>query len=328
MMTQIIALSLGEPAGIGPDILVVAAQQARSEPWLVFGDASVLHQRAALLALPLVLEDYRVNQVPSCQAGHLTIVDYPCAVAVQAGVLNPLNSPGVLTALTAAARFCQADPRRALVTLPIHKAVINQAGIAFSGHTEWLAELSGVAKVVMLLGSERLKVALQTIHIPLKQVAAQITAHELTTTLAIIDTHWRRYYAKPPRILVLGLNPHAGENGYLGSEEQEIIIPTLQGLQAQGYDVLGPVAADTAFSAARLAGIDVVLAMYHDQGLAPLKAVAWGEIVNYTLGLPYIRTSVDHGVALDKAGTGHAEINSFLTALSAAATLSRRQLSP
>ena len=321
MKSTLIAVSLGEPAGIGPDILINAAQTPRVSPWLVFGCARTLRERAAHLGLPLLLKPYQSDQLPSIEAGCLTYVDYPCATAVRLGHLQVANSTAVLEALTAAAKFCSAAPKRALVTLPIHKGVINASGIPFTGHTEWLADLSSVPKVVMMLGSDRLKVALQTIHVPLKAVPELITPAELTTTIAIMRDHWQTFYGKNPRILVLGLNPHAGEDGYLGLEEQEIMIPTLKSLRTAGYDVKGPVAADTAFNQDQLQGIDVVLAMYHDQGLAPLKALAFGEVVNYTLGLPYSRTSVDHGVALDVAGTGRAQMKSFSAAVHAAEKL-------
>lgn len=317
MSSFLIAISLGEPAGLGPDILIKAAQQPRTTPWVVFGSAQVLQERARALALSLHLSPYGADQAPSVAAGCLTIVDMPCVASVEAGCLNALNSAAVLAVLTAAANFCEQGSGRALLTLPIHKGIINAAGTHFTGHTEYLAALSNVAKVVMMLGSATLKVALQTVHIPLKTVTDYISRAEITQTLAIIQTHWQRFYGYSPRILVLGVNPHAGEGGYLGSEERDIIEPTLQALQQQGYDLVGPVAADTAFTTRALQGVDVVLAMYHDQGLAPLKALAFGEVVNYTLGLPYIRTSVDHGVALDVAGTGIADIGSFLAALAA-----------
>ncbi len=321
MSSAHLVISLGEPSGIGPDILIMAAQLTRDRPWLVFGCATVLQARAKQLRLPLHLElysqDLRVNNAPGC----LTIVDYPCVNTVQAGSLDAANSVSVLAALTAAAHYCQQCANRALVTLPIHKGIINRAGIPFTGHTEYLAELCGISKVVMMLGSARLKIALQTIHVPLSKVPGLITDTELCSTLAIIRHHWLSFYTKNPRVLVLGLNPHAGEDGYLGTEEQAVIIPTLQRLSAQGYDLIGPVAADTAFRSHQLQCCDLVLAMYHDQGLAPLKALEFGEIVNYTLGLPYIRTSVDHGVALDVAGTGDADINSFLTAVAATESL-------
>jgi 4-hydroxythreonine-4-phosphate dehydrogenase len=318
---MMIAISLGEPAGIGPDILLLAAQEARTTPWLVFGSVDVLQARATALGLCIHLIPYQKEHTPSTQAGCMTIVDCPCAATVQAGVLQSLNSVSVLQALTAAAHFCMDKAYCALVTLPIHKGIINRANIPFTGHTEWLADLSGLSKVVMMLGSDSLKVALQTIHIPLSQVPSHITVHELESSLSIIKQHWHSYYQKNPRLLVLGVNPHAGENGYIGREEIDVLIPTILKLNSQGYDLIGPVAADTAFTARQLANIDVVLAMYHDQGLAPLKALAFGEIVNYTLGLPYIRTSVDHGVGLDIAATGQAKDSSFKVALQAAERL-------
>lgn len=323
-----IAISVGEPAGIGPDILVMRAQQARSSDWLVFGSAQVLRERARQLGLPLTLQVYQAGQPLTRLAQHLTIVDVPCPAAVQAGQLQALNSPAVLQALTAAAQFCLACSGRALLTLPMHKGIINQAAIPFRGHTDYLAELSSSARVVMMLASATLKVALHTVHIPLSQVSSAITAAALSETLGIIQRHWQLFYAKNPKILVLGVNPHAGEGGYLGTEERDIMQPTLQALSTQGYDIAGPVAADTAFTPQVLRGIDVVLAMYHDQGLAPLKALAFGNIVNVSLGLPFIRTSVDHGVALDKAGTGRVHLSSFDTALQMAETMLKHSSSP
>lgn len=320
-MSSTIAISVGEPAGIGPDILVMRAQQSRNLDWLVFGSARVLRERASQLGLPLTLQAYQEGQPLTRLAQHLTIVDVPCPAAVQAGQLQVLNSPAVLQALTAAAQFCLACSGRALLTLPMHKGIVNQAAIPFRGHTDYLAELSRSARVVMMLASATLKVALHTVHIPLSQVSPAITAAALSETLGIIQRHWQRFYAKNPKILVLGVNPHAGEGGYLGTEERDIMQPTLQALSAQGYDVAGPVAADTAFTPEVLQNIDVVLAMYHDQGLAPLKALAFGNIVNVSLGLPFIRTSVDHGVALDKAGTGRVHLSSFDTALQMAETM-------
>lgn len=322
MTLATLAISVGEPAGIGPDILIKAAQQTRALPWVVFGCGQTLLERAAALKLPLTLEAYQADCPSTQHAGRLTLIDYPMAKAVHAQALQVANSPCVVRALVAATQFCLAEPQqRALVTLPIHKGIINQADIPFTGHTECLAEQSGVAKVVMMLGCERVKVALQTIHIPLKQVPLEITASNISRTVDIIDRHWRRFYGKRPRILVLGVNPHAGEQGYLGQEEQQVMVPVLQQLQQHAYQVTGPVAADTAFTPQALTEVDVVLAMYHDQGLAPLKALAFGEVVNYTLGLPFIRTSVDHGVALAIAGTGQAQCSSFLAAVKAASDL-------
>jgi 4-hydroxythreonine-4-phosphate dehydrogenase len=224
--------------------------------------------------------------------------------------------------LELAARACMAGSADAMVTAPVQKSTINEAGIPFSGHTEFLAELTGTPRVVMLLASDRLRVALATTHLPLAEVPAAITRADLTTTIGIIDRDLRtRFGFARPRILVLGLNPHAGENGVLGSEEVTTIRPVVEELRDRGIDLRGPVAADTAFTARSLAQCDVVLAMYHDQGLAPLKAQHFGEIVNITLGLPIIRTSVDHGTALDLAATGRADHRSLRAALEQAIAL-------
>lgn len=312
---SIIVISVGEPAGIGPDILVRRVQQARATDWLAFGSAQVLRERARQLGLPLTLHAYRIDQPVTRLAQHVTLVDFPCPASVQAGQLQVLNSPAVLQALEAAAQFCLAHSDSALLTLPMHKGIINQAGIPFHGHTDHLAALSRCDRVVMMLASATLKVALHTTHIPLSQVSAAMTAETLTHTLRVIRHHWQRFEGKNPRMLVLGVNPHAGEDGYLGTEERDIMRPLFQQLSGQGYEIVGPVAADTAFTPKVLHGIDVVVAMYHDQGLAPLKALAFGNIVNVSLGLPFIRTSVDHGVALDKAGGDAVDLSSFDTAL-------------
>jgi 4-hydroxythreonine-4-phosphate dehydrogenase len=317
-MTKTIAISLGEPAGIGPNILLLAALQARASPWLVYGSRQVLEERAALLQLPVRFESYQADRLASQQAGFLTVVDIPGEKPVQPGILESANSFAVLNGIREAVNACLKQKTAALVTLPVHKGVINQAGIDFLGHTNFLAELSHTPKVVMMLGCDALKVALLTTHIPLKDVPHEVTFTNLHATITIIQNFWLKHYQKAPRILVLGLNPHAGEGGYLGSEEQEVIEPAIKQLQAQGFFLKGPVAADTAFTEKQLAGADVVLAMYHDQGLAPLKAVAFGEVVNYTLGLPFSRTSVDHGVALDLADSKQVNISSFLAAVRAA----------
>lgn len=312
---SIIAISVGEPAGIGPDILVRRAQQARASDWLAFGSAQVLRERASQLGLPLTLHAYQIDEPLTRLAQHVTLVDFPCPVSVHAGQLQALNSGAVLQALEAAAQFCLARSDSALLTLPMHKGIINQAGISFCGHTDYLAALSQCDHVVMMLASATLKVALHTTHIPLRHVSAAMTGDALTNTLRVIRQHWQRFEGKNPRMLVLGVNPHAGEDGYFGTEERDIMRPLLQQLSGQGYDIVGPVAADTAFTPEVLHDIDVVVAMYHDQGLAPLKALSFGNIVNVSLGLPFIRTSVDHGVVLDKAGRDAVNLSSFDTAL-------------
>lgn len=257
--------------------------------------------------------------------GRLQLVPVPLAATVTAGQLDAANAPAVLEMLAQAADACLRGEAAALVTAPVHKGVINRAGIPFSGHTEFLAERTGTDNVVMLLASRTLRVALATIHLPLAAVPAAITRAGLTTTLTILDHDLRqRFGIARPRIRVLGLNPHAGEDGVLGSEEQSVIGPVVTALRARGLDISGPVAADSAFTPEALADIDAVLAMYHDQGLAPLKAKHFGEIVNVTLGLPILRTSVDHGTALTLAGTGRADHSSLAAALALALELAGR----
>jgi 4-hydroxythreonine-4-phosphate dehydrogenase len=255
----------------------------------------------------------------------LQLVPVPLAENATAGRLNPANARAVIAMLELAADACLRGEAAALVTAPVHKSVINQAGIPFSGHTEFLARRTGTDSVVMLLASPTLRVALATTHLPLAAVPAAITHAGLVSTIGIVDRDLRRRFGiARPRILVLGLNPHAGEDGVLGTEESDIIRPAVEEQRARGLDVNGPVAADSAFTPDALAGVDVVLAMYHDQGLTPLKARHFGEIVNVTLGLPILRTSVDHGTALSLAGTGRAAHSSLAAALALAIELAGR----
>lgn len=321
-------LSTGEPAGIGPDVaLALAADPSVRLPSLIaLGDVEVLEARARQLGLTLSLE--RVDDPHQVEGahrpGHLPVWHFPVRKAVEAGVLNPANAQSVLAMLAAAADLCREAPKRhALVTAPVHKGVINDGGVPFTGHTEFLAERAGVARTVMLLAAGRLRVALATTHLPLSKVSGALTPASLASTLHVLrDGLIQRFGLQRPRILVCGLNPHAGEDGHLGHEEIEVIAPTLARLREGGMEgLVGPLPADTAFTPRALAHADAVLAMYHDQGLAPLKAVGFGEAVNVTLGLPFVRTSVDHGTALDIAGSGTAEHASLLTALLLAAEL-------
>jgi 4-hydroxythreonine-4-phosphate dehydrogenase len=253
-------------------------------------------------------------------------VPAPLAEPAMPGRLNPANARAVIGMLETAARACLDGRAAAMVTAPVHKSVINAAGIPFTGHTEYLAELTATRRVVMLLASDTLRVALATTHLPLASVPAAITHADLATTLTIVDRDLRaRFDIAAPRILVLGLNPHAGEDGVLGTEEKTTIGPVVEELRARGIDAIGPVSADTAFTAASLARCDVVVAMYHDQGLPVLKARQFGEIVNVTLGLPIVRTSVDHGTALTLAGTGAANHASLHAALELAIRLAGRR---
>lgn len=323
-----IALTPGEPAGIGPDLLVTLAQEAHDAELVAVCDPALLAQRAARLGLPLVITPWQPDAPPRPQAaGTLTILSAATLAApVRPGRLDPANAPYVLATLAAACDGCLAGTFDALVTGPVHKGVINDAGVPFSGHTEFFAGRCGAEPVMMLTAPlpgpglrPMLRVALATTHLPLAAVPAAITRAGLTRVLLTLDRDLRRWFGLArPRILVCGLNPHAGEGGHLGREEQDCIIPVLDELRGRGLDLDGPLPADTAFVPARLAAADVVLAMYHDQGLPVLKHQGFGEAVNVTLGLPIIRTSVDHGTALDLAGTGRADRGSLRAALALA----------
>ncbi|MEM9383795.1 MAG: 4-hydroxythreonine-4-phosphate dehydrogenase PdxA [Pseudomonadota bacterium] len=324
-------LSTGEPAGIGPDIsLALAADPSVRLPALIaLGDAEVLDERARRLGLTLTLE--RVESPQQVEGahrpGHLPVWHFSVRDRVEPGVLSTGNAASVLEMLGAATDLCRASPNRhALVTAPVHKGVINDAGVPFTGHTEFLADRAGVPRTVMLLAAGRLRVALATTHLPLAEVSDALTPESLTSTVTLLrEGLVERFGLQRPRILVCGLNPHAGEDGHLGREEIDVITPTLARLRDSGVDgLVGPLPADTAFTPRALADADAVLAMYHDQGLGPLKAVGFGEAVNVTLGLPFVRTSVDHGTALDIAGTGAAEHASLLSALLLASELVMR----
>lgn len=321
-----LAITSGEPAGIGPDLCLQLAQQTHQPPLVIVADKTLLQQRAALLGLNVQLHDYAPGQIAVLPPGHVRVLHVPLTQTVQAGKLNPVNSPYVLELLTRAVHGCQAGEFGGMVTAPVHKGVINDAGIAFTGHTEFLAERTHTAQVVMMLAGGGMRVALATTHLALRQVPDAITAELLGSVLHIIQRDLtRRFGIARPRILVAGLNPHAGEGGYLGREEIDIIIPVLDRLRAQGMDVSQPLPADTLFTPQRLAHCDCVLAMYHDQGLPVLKHASFGRGVNVTLGLPIIRTSVDHGTALELAGTGRAELGSLLEAIQMAADMARHE---
>ncbi|MFT6914377.1 MAG: 4-hydroxythreonine-4-phosphate dehydrogenase [Motiliproteus sp.] len=312
-----LALTPGEPAGIGPELCIQLAQDAQPHQLVVFADPQLLRQRAELLGLPIRLRPFDPDSPPQpTQAGELTVAEEALAEPAIAGVLNTANAAYVLKTLQRATRGCSTGLFDALVTGPVHKGIINDAGIPFSGHTEFLMQQTSSEQVVMMLATEGLRVALVTTHLPLSQVSAAITAERLSQICRILDTDLRRRFGLPqPRILVCGLNPHAGENGYLGTEEQLIIEPTLAALRAEGLTLIGPLPADTLFTPHQLERGDVVLAMYHDQGLPVLKYQGFGQAVNITLGLPIIRTSVDHGTALDLAGSGNANLGSLITAI-------------
>jgi len=311
-----IALTAGEPAGIGPDLLVQLAREHGQAQRVAIGDPEVLRARARSLDLPLELVPFDPAQprrrTPSAT---LEILPVEAAARVEHGVLDPSNAPHVLDILAAAADGCLDGTFDAMVTAPVHKGVINRAGISFSGHTEWLAERADAPMPVMMLAAGHLRVALVTTHLPLRAVPDAITAERLETVIRVLHHDLRRHFAiARPRIGVCGLNPHAGEDGVLGHEEIEIITPSLDRLRHEGMDLRGPLPADTAFTPRALEGLDAVLAMYHDQGLPVLKHAGFGGAVNVTLGLPFVRTSVDHGTALALAGSGRAEVGSFQAA--------------
>lgn len=322
-MTQRIALTTGEPAGIGPDLALQLAQESLPMELVVFADPGLLRRRAVQLGIPVVLRDYQPGTTPQPQqAGFLTVAPVSLPSEPTAGQLDTRNAAAVLAMLRQACNGCMDGEFAAMVTGPVHKGIINDAGTPFSGHTEFLAELTGSDQVVMMLATEGLRVALATTHLPLIEVAPALNKEQLETTIRIIAHDLDRdFNLKAPRILVLGLNPHAGEGGHLGREEIEIITPVLTRLRQEGLNVVGPLPADTAFTAKYLDQCDVVLAMYHDQGLPVLKYKGFGQAANITLGLPIIRTSVDHGTALDLAATGQADAGSLRYALNCAITM-------
>ncbi len=319
----IIFLSSGEPAGIGPDICAMLAAEDLPARLLTLADADVLATRIADLDLGVTVRKVAgPGEVEPQTAGLMQVLDIAAPAAVRPGHVDPANSVYVLQLLRQAVTLCTDERDAALVTAPVHKSVINAAGIPFTGHTEFLAEATAAPTPVMMLASGNLRVALATTHLPLAQVAKEISRERLERVLIVLDRELReRFRLGSPRITVLGLNPHAGESGVLGTEEQEIIEPVMQSLTQRGLSLLGPVPADTAFTPAALERCDAVLAMYHDQGLPVIKALAFGEVVNITLGLPIIRTSVDHGTALDLAGTGRANPGSLREAIRVACEL-------
>lgn len=322
-----IAITPGEPAGVGPDLVVQLAQAAQTVELVAIADPELLQQRASQLGLTLSLRTFDPLQ-PAQASGpnELTVLPVSLAEACIAGTLNHRNAHYVLATLDAAIDGCVANHFDAMVTAPVNKAVINDAGIAFSGHTEYLAKRTHTEQVVMMLATEGLRVALVTTHLPLAAVPAQVTRAQVEKVTRILHHDLQINFGLPqPKIIVLGLNPHAGEGGHMGREEIDHIIPAMQTLAAEGITLTGPLPADTAFNEKYLSQCDAVLAMYHDQGLPVLKYKGFGQSVNITLGLPLIRTSVDHGTALDLAGTGKAEIGSLQTALDYVITLAENK---
>jgi 4-hydroxythreonine-4-phosphate dehydrogenase len=328
MTRPLIAVTSGEPAGVGPELCLRLGELAGEARPVILADRTLLQQRASALGLPVVLRDYLPGQ--AAQAGGLDVLHVPLAAPAEAGRLDPANGPYVLALLDRALAGCRSGEFAAMVTAPVHKGVINDAGVAFTGHTEYLAEQTATPLVVMMLagntGRGPLRVALVTTHLPLKDVPAAITADVLEQTMRILDADLREKYGlAAPRILVAGLNPHAGEGGYLGREEIDIIVPVLDKLRGEGMNLSGPHPADTMFTPPVLAGGDAVLAMYHDQGLTALKYATFGHGINVTLGLPIIRTSVDHGTALALAGSGRADPGSLFAAFAEAARMAARR---
>ena len=322
MSAPLVAVTAGEPAGIGPELCVQLSRQALPARVVVIADRALLAARAKMIGFEVDLVDFE----PAREAapGTLAVQHVPLGVPSIPGKLDPANSAYVLRTLEVATDGCVAGRFDAMATAPVHKGVINDAGVAFTGHTEFLAERTGTPRVVMMLAGGGMRVALATTHLALRDVPAAITRESLAQTLAILHRDLvERFGIARPRILVAGLNPHAGESGHLGREEIDVIAPVLDAFRAQGHDVVGPLPADTLFNPERLRDADAVLAMYHDQGLPVLKHASFGAGVNVTLGLPIVRTSVDHGTALDLAGTGRADVGSLVTAIALAAELAR-----
>lgn len=315
------ALTPGEPAGVGPDLCLSLARWMQPWPVIAIASQAMLAERATQLGWEIEL----IPVDPGCwpdrpaESGGLYVWDTPLAAPVRPGHLDPANASYVLQTLTRAGHGCLNGDFSGMITAPVHKGVINDAGIPFSGHTEFLAELTGAEQVVMMLATRDLRVALATTHLPLREVADAITAERLSRVIRILHRELRdRFAIQRPRILVCGLNPHAGEGGHLGREEIDVIEPVLETLRQEDMQLIGPLPADTLFTPRHLQHGDAVLAMYHDQGLPVLKYKGFGAAVNITLGLPIIRTSVDHGTALDLAGTGRADSGSLLVALETA----------
>ncbi len=319
----VIAISSGEPAGIGPDICLALADRHLAARLLILADPTLLAERARALGIRASLASVvDPDATPLHQAGSLSVLPVSAAVTAVPGQLDTRNADYVLNMIRNAVVLCMNGEAGALVTAPVQKSVISQSGVRFTGHTEFLAELTGAPLPVMLLVNDDLRVALATTHLPLRRVADAITATGIEQLLGILNADLKaRFGIARPRIKVLGLNPHAGESGTMGLEEIEVLQPALELARAQGIDAAGPYPADTAFTPEALNGFDAVLAMYHDQGLPVIKARGFGETVNVTCGLPIVRTSVDHGTALDLAGSGRASADSLIAAIELALQL-------
>ena len=322
-MARPLVVTAGEPAGIGPDLCIALANAGSDHEFVVVSDPKLLRDRAARLGVDVTIteidRDLAVDRV--AEPGELFVVPVAFPETPECGVLNPANSQALLDGLTLAVEGCQSGRFGGIVTAPLQKSVINDAGIPFTGHTEFLAELTGTSRPVMMLVAGRLRVALASTHLPLREVPDYLTSEIIHEVLEVLYRDLQtRFGIASPEIVVCGLNPHAGESGHLGTEDDAVIRPVVDEFAARGLDVRGPLPADTAFTPA--AGhSDAVLAMYHDQGLPVLKYAGFGHAVNVTLGLPIVRTSVDHGTALDLAGSGRADSGSMVAALELAAAM-------
>lgn len=325
-MSVPLAVTPGEPAGIGPDLVLKQALLEHRQPWFAIADPALMEERARLLKLDVRIETLTgLDALSTPKAGVLPVFPVALNAPCEAGQLNAHNASYVLKTLDSAIELALAG-QVALVTGPVHKGIINDAGIAFTGHTEYLQSHSGAKQVVMMLATEGLRVALVTTHLPLAQVPAAITAERIDNIASVLHAALQRDFGcANPKVLVCGLNPHAGEGGHLGHEESEVIEPALAKLRQRGWRFDGPLPADTLFQPHYLDDADAVLAMYHDQGLPVLKFKGFGTAVNITLGLPFVRTSVDHGTALDLVGSGKANDSSLAVAMNTAATMARHR---
>ncbi|CAD83648.1 pyridoxal phosphate biosynthetic protein PdxA [Candidatus Blochmanniella floridana] len=316
-----IIITPGEPAGIGPDIVIMALQKKWPVELVICADLNLLLDRAKKLQLPLTLQPYYINTTTSYKSHSASILHIPLANTVTPGQLDTTNNHYVLKTLNRAAYGCINGEFSALVTGPVNKAIINQGGISFSGHTEWLAKISKCKKTIMMLSNKKMRVALVTTHIPISAVSSYITQKSLIDSITILTQGLQKYFnILKPTIYVCGLNPHSGESGYIGQEEIKIIIPTLNHLKQKNNHchIIGPLPADTIFQKKYLSHADVILAMYHDQGLPVLKYSGFGKSINITLGLPFIRTSVDHGSAINLSESGVVKCNSMIIAIKTA----------
>lgn len=324
-----VVVTTGEPSGIGPDVLIGACHHEWPTQLVAIGDSSFLKERAKLLGTELETLPFDPSREPTAhRKGLLEVVEIPLRYPSQCGSLEVGNAGWVIECLQTAASGCMNETFSAVATAPVHKGIINDSGLAFSGHTEFFADYAGISKVVMMLASPGLRVALATTHLPLREVADAITRESLREVISILISELKnKFCIDKPRILIAGLNPHAGEMGHLGTEEIDILQPVINEFDSSQASLIGPLPADTLFTPENLKGSDAVLAMYHDQGLPVLKSQGFGEAINITLGLPFIRTSVDHGTALSIAGTGKAKDSSLIAAISQAFVLAKLQAS-